>query len=53
VFVGVARSGSTSVLHCEFGELAPDALTHAAMQTAFCFALAELGDDDARRPMGS
>lgn len=53
VFVGVARSRSTLVLHCEFGELAPDALTHAAMQAAFCLALAELGDDDARGPMGS
>ncbi|CAM5184812.1 hypothetical protein ARD30_08955 [Bosea thiooxidans] len=50
-FIGTARGSRTAALHCEFGELAPDALTHATMQAALCFMLAQLGDEGARRSL--
>jgi nicotinamide-nucleotide amidase len=49
VFVGFAMSESAASLHCEFGRLAPAALTHLALQAALTFALSQLGETAARR----
>ncbi len=52
VFVGFAAAGRAASLHCEFGRLAPAALSHLAVQAALTFALSQLGDPAARRFLG-
>lgn len=49
VFVGLAAAGNASSLHCEFGQLAPAALAHLAVQAALTFALAQFSDPAAHR----
>lgn len=49
VFVGFASAGWITSLHCEFGRLAPAALSHLAVQAALTFALSQLGDMAARQ----
>lgn len=44
VFAGFATANRAIALHCEFGPLTPEALTHLAMQAAFLLALSSLGD---------
>ncbi len=51
VFIGYATSENAASLHCEFGSLAPEALSHLAVQAALTFALSQLGDPAARRAM--
>jgi nicotinamide-nucleotide amidase len=49
VFIGFAAPERVASLHCEFGRLAPAALSHLAVQAALTFALSQLGDATARR----